>query len=64
MERVLTNYTAIDVGSGQMKVLPESLTKLSRSNEKDLAVCAWLEQDNTDFAFLGDDRDLWHDPRH
>ncbi len=55
MERVLTNYTAIDVGSGQMKVLPESLTKLSRSNEKDLAVCAWLEQDNTDFAFLGDD---------
>ena len=44
-------------GSSQMKALPEiSLTKQSQAaNEKDIAVCAWLEQVNTDFAFLGDD---------
>ena len=55
MERVLINNTAINVGSGQMKALPGTLTRQSRSNEKDIAVCAWLEQANTDFAFLGDE---------
>jgi LysM repeat protein len=55
VERLLTNNTAINFGSGQMKPLPGTLTRQSRSNEKDIAVCAWLEQANTDFAFLGDD---------
>ena len=55
MEWVLPNNAAIDVGSGQMKTVPETLTRQRSSNEKDAAVCSWLEQAHADFAFLADD---------
>ena len=55
IEQVLPIDTAVNVGSAQVQAVPDYLTKLGRGNEKDVAVCAWLEQAHMDFAFLGDD---------
>ena len=55
VEWVLANSAAINLAAGQMKALPESITRQKSSPEKDTAACAWMERERMDFAYLGID---------
>jgi hypothetical protein len=49
----LTNLAAVNLVSGQVQTLPESVTGMSRGPERDSAAGAWMESAGNDFAYVG-----------
>ncbi|HUD83796.1 MAG TPA: hypothetical protein VMQ67_09850, partial [Candidatus Saccharimonadales bacterium] len=50
----LTNLATINLASGQVESLPQSVTGQNRGPEKDSAAYAWMQQAGMDLAYLGE----------
>ena len=54
MEREITNLAAINLASGRLDALPQSIAEQSRGPERDAAACAWMERAVMDFAYVSE----------
>jgi predicted Ser/Thr protein kinase len=54
IERELTNLTAVNLASGQLETLPQTIAEQNRGPEKDSATSGWMEHAGMDFAYVGE----------
>jgi len=54
IERELTNLTAVDLASGRLDSLPQTIAEQNRGPEKDSAATGWMEHAGMDFAYVGE----------
>ena len=54
IERKLTNLTAVNLVSGLLESLPQTVTEQNRGPEKDSAASGWMENAGMDIAYVGE----------